>query len=56
MQFGGAGGGIVAALGILSALLRRERTGEGQYLDVSILDALTPFLGLVMEYPPDLAG
>jgi len=49
MQFGGAGSGIIAALGILSALLRRERAGEGQYLDVSILDALTPFLGLVMS-------
>jgi crotonobetainyl-CoA:carnitine CoA-transferase CaiB-like acyl-CoA transferase len=49
MQFGGAGGGILAALGILSALLRRERAGGGQYLDVSMLDALTPFLGLVMS-------
>ena len=49
MQFAGAGGGIIAALGILSALLRRERTGKGQYVDISILDGLTPFLGLVMS-------
>lgn len=49
MQFAGAGGGVIAALGILSALLRRERIGEGQYVDVSILDGLTPFLGLVMS-------
>ena len=49
MQFAGAGGSLSAAMGILSALLRRERTGEGQYLDVAILDSLTPFLSLVMS-------
>jgi crotonobetainyl-CoA:carnitine CoA-transferase CaiB-like acyl-CoA transferase len=49
VQFAGAGGGLSAALGIISALLRRERTGEGQYVDVAILDSLTPFLSLVMS-------
>ncbi|MBN2254805.1 MAG: CoA transferase [Deltaproteobacteria bacterium] len=49
VQFAGAGGGLSAAMGILAALLRRERTGEGQYLDVAILDSLTPFLSLVMS-------
>ena len=49
VQFAGAGGGINAALGIMAALLRREKTGDGQYLDVSLLDGLTPFLGLVMS-------
>ncbi len=33
------GTGAQAAFAISSALLRRERTGEGQYLDVSMLDA-----------------
>jgi crotonobetainyl-CoA:carnitine CoA-transferase CaiB-like acyl-CoA transferase len=33
----------------MAALLRREKTGDGQYLDVSLLDGLTPFLGLVMS-------
>ncbi|GAB5471469.1 MAG: CoA transferase [Rhodospirillales bacterium] len=33
------GTGIQAAFAIASALLRRERTGEGQYLDVAMLDA-----------------
>ncbi|MDQ1278113.1 MAG: hypothetical protein QG555_1155 [Thermodesulfobacteriota bacterium] len=54
MISGAGGGGINAALGIMAALLRRERTGKGQYLDVSILDGLSPFLVLMMsEY---LAG
>lgn len=49
VQIAGAGSSLSAAMGILSALLRRERTGEGQYLDVAILDSLTPFLSLVMS-------
>jgi len=46
---GAGGGGINAALCIMAALLRRERTGKGQYLDVSILDGLSPFLALMMS-------
>lgn len=34
-------GGMSAAVGILTALLARERTGKGQFLDVSITDAIT---------------
>ncbi|MFA5180293.1 MAG: CaiB/BaiF CoA-transferase family protein [Syntrophales bacterium] len=49
MISGAGGGGINAALAIMAALLRRERTGEGQYLDVSILDGLSPFLALMMS-------
>jgi len=49
VQIGGAGGGIWAALGIMAALLGRGQQGVGQYLDVSILDGLTPFLSLVMS-------
>ncbi|GLC90150.1 CaiB/BaiF CoA transferase family protein [Lysinibacillus piscis] len=33
------GGAMHAAVGILAAALHREKTGEGQYIDVSILDA-----------------
>lgn len=46
IQIAGAGGGIQAALGIVTALLGRERTGFGQRLDVALLDCLTPFLYL----------
>ena len=50
IQIAGVGGGSLnAALGIMAGLLRRERTGKGQYLDVSLLDGLTPFLGMVMS-------
>lgn len=33
-------GGIVGALGTLAALLRRTATGEGEHVDVAMLDAL----------------
>ncbi|MEN8184107.1 MAG: CoA transferase [Myxococcota bacterium] len=33
-------GGLHAALGVLAALHHRDRTGEGQHLDVSLLDAM----------------
>lgn len=48
VQIAGAGGSLQAAVGILAALLRREKTGKGQHLDVAVLDSLTPFLSLVM--------
>lgn len=50
IQIGGAGGGsLIAAIGILAALLKRMQTGKGQYLDVAILDGLTPFMCLAMS-------
>lgn len=49
VQIAGAGaGGMNAAMGILAALLRRERTGKGQYIDAAILDGLVPYLTLSM--------
>ena len=35
-----AGGTMHAAIGVLSAALHREKTGEGQYIDVSMTDAV----------------
>lgn len=35
-----AAGGIMAAFGIMAAVFHRERTGRGQYIDVSMLDGL----------------
>jgi len=37
--------GMYAAIGILLALYQRERTGEGQLVDVSMLDSIVSWLG-----------
>jgi len=39
-----AAGGMYAALGILAALLAREKTGKGQYIDISMLDGIIAML------------
>jgi alpha-methylacyl-CoA racemase len=46
-----AGGGLLAAFGIVSALFSRERRGEGQYIDVAMSDgALSLATKLVGQY------
>lgn len=42
--------GVFAALGIVSALLHRDRTGEGQSIDVSMADCL---FSLIFDEPLD---
>lgn len=39
--------GIYAALGILGALLARQRTGRGQVLDLSLLESQSAWLGIL---------
>ena len=41
------GGGLMAVFGILAALLRKERTGEGQFVDVSMTDGSLSWLAMV---------
>ena len=41
------GGGLMAVFGILAALWRRERTGEGQFVDVSMTDGAQSWLAMV---------
>jgi crotonobetainyl-CoA:carnitine CoA-transferase CaiB-like acyl-CoA transferase len=41
------GGGLMAAFGILTALRERDRSGEGQFVDVSMADGSLSWLGLV---------
>ncbi|KAF1052562.1 MAG: Acetyl-CoA:oxalate CoA-transferase [Stenotrophomonas maltophilia] len=54
--------GMYAYSGILSALLLRERTGEGSRIDVSMLESLVEWMGYPMYYaydgapPPPRAG
>jgi formyl-CoA transferase len=40
-------GGLNAAFAILAALYHRERTGEGQLIDVALLDSIMPLVGWV---------
>jgi crotonobetainyl-CoA:carnitine CoA-transferase CaiB-like acyl-CoA transferase len=39
-----AGGGLHAAFGILAALMARERTGRGQYVDIAMSDGVMTLL------------
>ncbi len=41
------GGAMMAAFGILAALWRRERTGEGEFVDVSMTDGSLSWLAMV---------
>lgn len=41
-----AGGGMNAAVGILLALYAREKSGKGQYIDISMTDGMVGFLSL----------
>jgi alpha-methylacyl-CoA racemase len=41
------GGALMAAFGILAALRERERSGEGQFVDVSMFDGSLSWLALV---------
>ena len=43
-------GGLTAAFGIVAALRRRDRTGQGEYLDVAMLDAAASWLGYFPQH------
>ncbi len=45
-----AGGGMNAAIGILLALWARERTGEGQHIDIAMTDGMASLLPLVLFF------
>jgi crotonobetainyl-CoA:carnitine CoA-transferase CaiB-like acyl-CoA transferase len=38
------GGGLYAVIGILTALVAREKTGQGQYIDISMLDGVVSLI------------
>jgi crotonobetainyl-CoA:carnitine CoA-transferase CaiB-like acyl-CoA transferase len=40
-------GGLNGAFAIMAALFHRERTGEGQFIDVAMLDSIMPLMGWV---------
>jgi formyl-CoA transferase len=55
-------GGVNAAFAIMAALYDRERTGEGQFIDIALLDAIMPLMGwvaanlLIGGQQPELLG
>ena len=44
IPIGDLGGGLMAAIGILAAVADRERSGRGQHVDISMLDAQVSML------------
>ncbi len=54
--------GLNAAFAVMAALFHRERTGEGQFIDVALLDSVMPLMGwvaanwLIGGKPPTLLG
>ncbi|NHI91218.1 MAG: CoA transferase [Candidatus Lokiarchaeota archaeon] len=43
------GGGLHAIIGILIALIAREKTGKGQYIDISMMDGCVSFLPYILQ-------
>ncbi len=41
-------GGLNAAFAMLAALFSRERTGQGQFIDIALLDSIMPLMGWVV--------
>lgn len=39
IPIGDLGGGVFGAIGVLAALVERDRTGQGQHVDIAMLDA-----------------
>ncbi|MBU4180630.1 MAG: CoA transferase [Gammaproteobacteria bacterium] len=48
--------GMYAYTNILAALLHRQQTGEGQHIDISMLEALTEWMGYPLYYSIDGAA
>lgn len=55
-----AGGGYMSAIAILAAVQYREKTGKGQYIDMSMMDSILPFACIegagvlaARQYPKD---
>ena len=44
------GGAMHAAVGILSALIARDKTGRGQYVDISMTDSVISLLTVMVTY------
>ena len=47
---GDTGAAVFAVIGILAALRHRDRTGEGQYVDIAMYDCMVAFADMVPNY------
>jgi crotonobetainyl-CoA:carnitine CoA-transferase CaiB-like acyl-CoA transferase len=50
VQVGDFGGGMAAAMGTVAALTEAARTGRGRFVDISMLDLATSWLGVLMSW------
>lgn len=50
IPMGDLAGGLFGAFAVAGALFRRERTGEGRYIDLSLLDCQVSLLTYVAQY------
>jgi crotonobetainyl-CoA:carnitine CoA-transferase CaiB-like acyl-CoA transferase len=50
VPMGDLAGGMYGAFAVAAALYQREKTGEGCYIDISLLDSLTALLTYVAQY------
>jgi crotonobetainyl-CoA:carnitine CoA-transferase CaiB-like acyl-CoA transferase len=55
VAIGDLSSGMFSALGIMAALMAREKTGKGQYIDVSMSDGLLSWMGTAIGSPGDTA-
>jgi crotonobetainyl-CoA:carnitine CoA-transferase CaiB-like acyl-CoA transferase len=46
VQIADTTGGLLACIGILSAVIARKKTGKGQYIDISMLDGVVSLLSV----------
>ncbi len=47
---GDIGSAITATVGMLAALRHRDKTGQGQYVDIAMYDAMIAFTDLIVQY------
>ena len=50
IPIGDLAGGVFAALAVCAALLKRQRTGQGEHVDLSLLDVQVSLLTYVAQY------
>ena len=50
VPLGDISGGLYAAIGVLAAVIERQQTGRGRWIDIGMLDSTISLLGYLAEY------